>query len=69
MFVMDRILLITTGWLLIVGGAIFLGILLEHVLHNRKIARLESNFDGMNFEPAAEGQKPSTKNRRLRRSA
>lgn len=66
---MERILLIAMGWLFVVGGAIFLGVLLEHVLHRRKMARLDSNFTKMNFDSFAEDQKSSDKERQLRRSA
>ena len=66
---MERILLIAIGWLFIVGGAIFLGVLVEHVLHNRKMARLDSNFIRMNFDSLADDQESSHKKRQLRRSA
>ncbi len=68
-FVMERILLIALGWLFIVGGAIFLGVLVEHVLHSRKMARLDSNLDRMNVDSFVDDQESSDKERQLRRSA
>lgn len=66
---MERILLIAMGWLFVIGGAIFLGVLFEHVLNRRKMARLDSNFTKMNFDSFADDQKSSDKERQLRRSA
>ncbi|MDK1020470.1 MAG: hypothetical protein QGD90_02390 [Candidatus Hydrogenedentes bacterium] len=66
---MERIVLIAMGWLFVVGGAIFLGILVEHLLHRRKMARLDINFDRMNFDSSAADHASSDKARQLRRSA
>ncbi len=66
---MERLLLIAMAWIFIVGGAIFLAVLLEHTLHHRKMARLEDNFRRMKMSSPTSVGTPTEKVERLRRSA
>lgn len=47
---MEKILLITMGWLFVVVGAVVLGVLLENTLHRRKSKRQDENFARMKFD-------------------
>ncbi len=66
---MEKILLITMGWLFVVGGAIVLGALLEYVLHQRKSKRLDANFDSIKSESPQDPQGLKEAEREFRRSA
>ena len=52
---MERLLLITMAWTFIVGGAIYLAVLLEHLLHHRKMARIEDNYRRMKLHAPTAG--------------
>ncbi len=62
-------MLITMGWLFVVVGAIVLGVLLEHALHQRKSERLDENFSRMKFDDPQEPQGLEEEERKFRRSA
>lgn len=66
---MEKILLITMGWLFVVGGAIVLGILLELAIHQRKSRRLDENFSRMGFDSPEESRASEEEEREIRRSA
>ena len=66
---MEKILLITMGWLFVVGGAIVLGILLELAIHQRKSKRLDENFSRMSFDSPEESRASEEDEREIRRSA
>lgn len=66
---MERLLLIAMAWTFIVGGAIFLAVLLEHALHHRKMARLEDNFRRMKIGSPRPMGLQAKKVERQRRSA
>jgi len=66
---MEKILLITMGWLFVVGGAIVLGILLELAIHQRRSRRLDENFSRMGFDSTEESRASDEEEREIRRSA
>lgn len=66
---MEKMLLITMGWLFVVGGAIVLGILLELTIHRHKSKRLDENFSGMGFDVPEESGASEEEEREFRRSA
>ncbi len=67
--IMERLLLITLAWTFIVGGAMFLAVLLERTLHQRKMARLEENFRRMKMGARRPVGTPVEEVKRFRRSA
>ena len=66
---MEKMLLITMGWLFVVGGAIVLGILLELTIHRRKSKRLDESFSRMGFDVPEESGTSEEEEREFRRSA
>lgn len=66
---MEKLLLITMGWLFVVGGAIVLGILLELAIHRRALKRLEENSSWMDFDLPEESRDLEEEERDIRRSA
>ena len=66
---MEKMLLITMGWLFVVGGAIVLRILLELTSHRRKSKRLDENFSRMGFDVLEESGASEEEEREFRRSA
>ena len=66
---MEKILLITMGWLFVVGGAIVLGALLEHTIHQRKSKRHDENFARMKCDSPEKAQGFKEEEREFRRSA
>ena len=66
---MDNIVLITMGWLFVVGGAIVLGVLLEQTLHRRTSKRQDENFARMKFDSSETIEGFKEEERKVRRSA
>lgn len=66
---MERLLLITMAWTFIVGGSMYLAVLLERTLHYRKMARLEDNFRRMKLNSRRPVGVAEEREEGLRRSA
>lgn len=66
---MERLLVIAMAWIFIVGGAVFLAVLIERVLHQRKMARLQENFTRMKLGVSAQVGLSPNEGEKLRRSA
>ena len=65
---MEKIVLITMGWLFVVGGAIVLGVLLEHTLHRRKSKWQDENFARVKFDSSERLEGLEEGEREFRRS-